>query len=582
MFTFYEIVQVTLAIIGCIVSGYFYLQKRKSDLRKKAKEICQVEGERLIRQGFIQKRIPENLDVIVIGSGMGGLTTASILAQSGHRVLVLEQHDVAGGNLHTFTEKGYEFDTGVHYIGGYIHSSKSPIGYVMKALTSGLVEWERMSEEFDIPLNYNTGEKFPMNQSFTKTKESLLAAFPEPADQKSIHKYFDLLSQARNSLGFNILLTRVIPKFLHSTFKALFLSKDTLLGKTTKEVLDSISTNTKLKGVLGYIYGDYGAPPSKSSFIYHAMVYNHYRGGSFYPKGGPSTISMALVATIRANGGTVLVRAPVDEILIGKNTKGDCRAIGVSVKGKKVMAPIVISAAGCYNTFKKLVPEQCRDIVKKEIDLIDSERPSCSLMSVFVGLKSDGKDLGLPSSNVWAFPSWDHDSNFENFDKDCVNNDPAAVFMSFSSVKDSTYKERFPGRQNALVIGPANYEWFAKHADEKIKHRGQEYNDLKKLLEKKFLDVFLNTFPNLKDHVDFVDSGTPLTNNYYLGNYQGEVYGMTHSVSRLEESVLSASTPIKGLYLSGQDLFSCGVAGAMFGGLFSALAVSKKSIMALV
>lgn len=65
-----------------------------------------------VKQGFSMKKVARDLDVIVIGSGIGGLSTAAILAKEGKKVLVLEQHDVAGGNLHTFTENGYEFDTG--------------------------------------------------------------------------------------------------------------------------------------------------------------------------------------------------------------------------------------------------------------------------------------------------------------------------------------------------------------------------------------------------------------------------------------------------------------------------------------
>ena len=62
--------------------------------------------------GFQAKKIPENLDAIVIGSGMGGLSAAAILAKSGKKVLVLEQHDQAGGCCHTFVEEGFEFDVG--------------------------------------------------------------------------------------------------------------------------------------------------------------------------------------------------------------------------------------------------------------------------------------------------------------------------------------------------------------------------------------------------------------------------------------------------------------------------------------
>ena len=65
-----------------------------------------------IYTGFAQKRIPEEIDVIVIGSGISGMTTAALLAKAGKKCLVLEQHDQAGGCCHTFIEKGFEFDSG--------------------------------------------------------------------------------------------------------------------------------------------------------------------------------------------------------------------------------------------------------------------------------------------------------------------------------------------------------------------------------------------------------------------------------------------------------------------------------------
>lgn len=62
--------------------------------------------------GFRLSELPKNLDVIVVGSGPGGLSAAVLLSKAGKKVLVLEQHDQAGGTCHTFVDKGYEFDTG--------------------------------------------------------------------------------------------------------------------------------------------------------------------------------------------------------------------------------------------------------------------------------------------------------------------------------------------------------------------------------------------------------------------------------------------------------------------------------------
>jgi all-trans-retinol 13,14-reductase len=102
------------------------------------------------KQGFSNKVSSSHWDVIVIGSGIGGLSAAALLAKEGKKVLVLEQHDIAGGNLHTFTEKGYEFDTGLHYVGGKIGDKKSPFRRQLDYVTDGQVEWERMDDVYDV------------------------------------------------------------------------------------------------------------------------------------------------------------------------------------------------------------------------------------------------------------------------------------------------------------------------------------------------------------------------------------------------------------------------------------------------
>lgn len=134
------------------------------------------------------------LDAVVIGSGMGGLACAAMLSRQGQRVLVLEQHDVAGGSTHTFTDRGYEFDTGLHYIGGPAFGTglmpSEGTNLLLNCLTdgcdSGPVEWTRMADDYDIAVQ--GGARFPMPAG----KDALIASLCKqfPADETTILRYW--------------------------------------------------------------------------------------------------------------------------------------------------------------------------------------------------------------------------------------------------------------------------------------------------------------------------------------------------------------------------------------------------------
>ncbi|CAH1277367.1 RETSAT [Branchiostoma lanceolatum] len=104
--------------------------------------------DRVIKNGFVIKKVPETLDAVVVGSGIGGLGVAAMMAKAGKRVLVLEQHDQAGGCCHTFIEKGFEFDVGVHYIGEMCGSTMNKV--LFDQLTEGQLQWEKLDDTLDV------------------------------------------------------------------------------------------------------------------------------------------------------------------------------------------------------------------------------------------------------------------------------------------------------------------------------------------------------------------------------------------------------------------------------------------------
>ncbi|KAL7472953.1 hypothetical protein ACHAXS_013338 [Conticribra weissflogii] len=523
-----------------------------------------------VKHGFSTKAVPSDLDVIVIGSGMGGLATAVLLAKEGKKVLVLEQHDIAGGNLHTFEEKGYEFDTGLHYIGGRVGDKQSTTRKLFDYVTDGQVEWARMDDPYDVAMLRSGEEQFNIYSNWTKLKEHLEEKFPE--ESKAIEEYFELVNSTAKSFGLLSML-KLLPESLFKLSLRMFDGQLGVFKKTTAEVLSSLTSNSKLSGVLSYMYGDYGESPGRGAFAMNALIATHYKSGAYYPVEGPLKIAKSAAHVIEKWGGKILVRAPVTSILIDDKN----RAFGVEVKGKKIFAKTVVSSVGMPKTFRSFVPKSHRNLVQWHIDQIGNENiaSNISLMSMFVGINDPDNSLHLPKCNYWIHRSWNHEENMAEFRKD--HNKVPLFFISFSSAKDPTYASRHPGKQVALVIGPGDYNVVERFKNDRVKHRGKEYEALKKEWENLYMDALLNQFPDLKGKVDFVDFGSAVTNDFYLGTYRGAVYGLAHTPDRLLQHWLRPRTPIKNLFLTGQDICVCGVFGALMGGYQCAYAISPKS-----
>ena len=307
----------------------------------------------------------------------------------------------------------------------------------------------------------------------------------------------------------------------------------------------------------------------------NALIAAHYRSGAFYPVGGPLKIAESIVKLIERWGGRVLVRAPVDTILIDDKS----RAYGVVVKGKPILARTIVSSVGVPTTMIKLIPEKHQGSVSRHIEMLKNPdvASNISLMSMFVGIKDPDGTLKLPKSNYWIHPSWDHDKNLSELKKD--RQQESLFFISFSSVKDPTYASRHPGKHVALVIGPSFYDDVEQFKDERVMHRSKDYVSMKNKWQEIFTKALLNQFPELQNKIDFVDFGTAVTNDFYLGTHRGAIYGLAHTPQRLGQPCLRPKTPIQNLFLSGQDVSTCGVVGALVGGYLCSYAISTPSLV---
>jgi all-trans-retinol 13,14-reductase len=518
-------------------------------------------------EGDKLKLCSEKFDAIVIGSGMGGLCTASILSKAGKNVLVLEQHYTAGGFTHSFKKKGYEWDVGVHYI-GKVHEEDALLRKVFDYVSDGQLKWAFMGEVYDRMVFPD--EIYDFKAGENNFKNELIKYFPK--EEKAINDYVKIVINTAESFR-NFVIPKVLPPPLDKLLSP-FLGRKFLHlgGQTTLSVLNRFTGNEKLIGTLAAQWGDYGLPPGRSSFGIHALVVDHFLDGGNYPVGGASSIARTLITVIERNGGRVAVKAPVKEILIENG-----QAVGVLLKnGGRLRSPLVISGTGVINTFSELVRKNPKG--NNINDRYQKVRPSLAHVCLYIGIEQSAQSLGLKPANLWIFPGYDHDANLSRYLRD-----PSAplplVFISFPSSKDPDWDKRFPNKATIEVVSLAPYEWFQNWEDTQWGKRGEGYEDLKKNFTDRLLQQLYKYVPQVQDKIDYWELSSPLSTRHFCNYKNGEIYGLEHTPHRFKQNWLRPKTPIKNLFLTGQDIATAGVGGALISGVLTSSAILKRNLL---
>ncbi|MBI3581352.1 MAG: NAD(P)/FAD-dependent oxidoreductase [Nitrospinae bacterium] len=493
-------------------------------------------------------------DAIVIGSCMGGLTAAALLARlKDKRALVLERHFQPGGQTHSFVRKGrFRFDVGLHYVG-----QMGPGGMpraIMDFISGGALEWKQMPrsiEHFVYP-----GLEFTVQADPKSYLKNLVALFP--AEENALRRYFSDAKRAAFWFGFRHFVDS-LPRPLRPPARGAFNVLGSLARMTTKEYLDGRFKDGRLKALLASQWPDHGVPPSKSSFGMQSLVARAYLRGGWYPVGGAGKIAQTIIPQIERTGGEVRVRANVKRIIVKNGA-----AAGVAVEGEggeePLYAPIIISDAGAANTYLSLLPPDTPVPFRKELESFPA---SDSMFVLYICFKKSPAVLGFDGGNFWVYDSLDHD-----------NQPPLSpYFLSFPSLKDPSAKAH-----TAEVAVMSCYEDWAKWAGKGWRKRDKEYYELKERLAVKLLEKLESRWPGFKDLVEFYDVSTPLTMEYFQRNPRGGFYGVPCVPARLGAPFCRVETPVRNLFLSGSDVMSPGIVGAMMGGVAAMSAAEGVSM----
>lgn len=512
--------------------------------------------------------LADRYDTIIIGSGIGSLTSAALLSKEGKRVLVLERHYTVGGFTHIFKRKGYEWDVGIHYI-GEVGRPNSMLKKLFDYITDGKLKWADMGEVYDRIIV--GGQEFDFVKGVRNWKEKIKSYFP--GEEEAIDRYVDLVFEAskasRNFFmgkAMSPLMSSVVGSWMNRKFYQ-------LADQTTYEVLRSLTDNELLIKVLTGQYGDYGLAPKESSFYMHATVVKHYFSGGYFPVGGSSKIAEYIDEVIEAAGGTILVKAEVSQVLIENN-----RAVGVELSdGTRYTADTVISGAGIFNSFNKFVPKELQQR-HNLTQQVSSLKPSVAHSCLYTGLTGTPEELGLPKTNYWIYPEdVDHDTAVKRYTED-INQEFPVVYISFPSAKDPDWTNRYPDRSTIDIITLLPYSITQQWEDSDWMKRGEAYDQLKESLSQRLLNILYKHVPGTRGKVDHYELSSPLTTRHFMNYDQGELYGLEHTPSRFRNKALKPRTPIKNYYLTGQDIATCGVGAAMFAGLLTVSSMGEKQV----
>lgn len=504
-------------------------------------------------------------DAVIIGSGMGSLTTAAILADQGWTVLVLEKHSQLGGYTQSFQRKSWYWDVAVHYI-----CSMEPgdvFFHGCRYLTENRLRWKKMPHIFD---HYCFPDfQVDVPSSPEEYRDHLKSLFPN--ERRQIDRYFDDLKKFQKRLDF-LWAPKLLPvpmaKLLSPVLKLLFRR---IPECSTADYFEQVGCSEKLTAAICAPWGTFGGLPSESSIYEHWLAPGSYLHGAWYPAGGAASIAGSLARFIENRGGSLRASAGVKEILLDASIE---KATGVKLEsGEVIEGKTIISGIGVRQTFAKLLPKQ--NAPSEIMDLLADYENSVSYAQLFAGLNGDPSAIpGIDGSNYWIAST----TRFPQSIKEPQNSENEtleirSVLLTFPSLKDPDAKGH-----TLTICAWINYEFFSRWAETESLQRPDDYESMKRKLREALLRPVLNRFPQLQGFIEYVTVSTPLTAEHYTGHAEGSAYGLTTPPGRFNDDRLRPQTSIDRLFLTGSDIACSGVPGAFAGGVFCASTILKKNM----
>lgn len=494
----------------------------------------------------------EHYDVVIVGSGLGGLVSSIILAKEGYSVCVLEKNNQYGGNLQTFVRDKTIFDTGIHYIGG-LGEGQNLFKYFNYLGIMEHLNLKKMDDNgFDIISFEDDQNEYPHAQGYANFTSQLEHFFPE--EKTGIEEYCKRIKTICES--FPLYNLEWEGKY-----------NNEILGLNAKQTIDECTQNEKLKAVLAGSNFLYAGIADKTPFYVHALSVNSYIQSSWRCINGGSQITKQLLKQLKKYGGEFYKYKEVTHFNV-ENKK----VTSVNMKdGTNVSGSYFISNIEPKTTLKMTGEEHFRKSFYSRVQSLEGVISAFSLYIVF-----KPKTFKYINHNHYHFKKSSEVWTAHNYDDDSW---PKGFMASMNaSKKQEEWAEGMTFitymKYDDVIPWATTFNTTVEEND-----RGESYEEFKAKKAAKFLEEIELKFPGIKNCIQSVHTSTPLSYRDYIGGHNGNMYGYVKDSNNPMKTLIPSKTKLDNLYLTGQSINMHGVLGVTIGAVVTCSEIVGKEYL---